>query len=131
VIGGGALTGKYNTENDEAKRYGGAGPRSKAMAEVVMAIATEIGRTPAQVAINWVRQQQHKANMIPILGARTESQMRDNLAVLEFELSPEHVQRLDEASQFNPGFPQTFLKDDEVIQLVFGNTYPLLDNHRA
>ena len=54
----------------------------------VKKVAEEAGRPMSQVAINWVRQQQHKAQMIPILGARNLAQLEDNLAVLEWALSP-------------------------------------------
>jgi len=44
-----------------------------------------LGRTPSQVAINWGRQRPYQ--MIPIIGARTERQLKDNLGCLEFELA--------------------------------------------
>ena len=91
----------------------------------------ELGRTSAQVAINWVRQQQARALIIPILGARTEAHLKDNLASLDFELSPEQIQRLEAASPMDLGFPHTFLADDEVHELIFGDTFGLIDNHRA
>ena len=48
-----------------------------------MAVAREVGHSPSQVAINWVRQQ--SPNIIPILGARREAQILDNLGVLDFD----------------------------------------------
>ena len=47
------------------------------MAREVIAVADELGATPAQVAIAWVRAQPW--HLIPIVGARTESQLRENL----------------------------------------------------
>lgn len=79
VLNGGVLTGKYNGDNDEPKRYGGASDNARSLAAAIAEIAAEIGRTPSQVAINWVRQQ---AGVIPILGARTIAQMEDNLGAL-------------------------------------------------
>lgn len=81
VLNGGVLTGKYNGDNDEPKRYGGASDNARSLAAAIAEIAAEIGRTPSQVAINWVRQQ---AGVIPILGARTIAQMEDNLGALHF-----------------------------------------------
>jgi aryl-alcohol dehydrogenase-like predicted oxidoreductase len=70
------------------------------MAEEVVIIAKEIGRSPAQVALNWVRQQnisnKLSSKIIPIIGARNTRHLEDNLAYLEFELSEEHMKRLDE-----------------------------------
>jgi aryl-alcohol dehydrogenase-like predicted oxidoreductase len=132
IMGGGVLTGKYNTDNGEPTRYDreGVGPKGRTLAEEVMQVAQEVGRTPAQVAINWVRQQQARGLIIPILGARTEAQLRDNLASVEWELTPEQLQRLDAANPSAPGFPISFLTSDDVRELVFGDTFALLDTHR-
>jgi aryl-alcohol dehydrogenase-like predicted oxidoreductase len=127
VLGGGALTGKYNREDDEPRRYDAVSERTRRLADAIGEIAAETGHTPAQVAINWVRQQQERATIIPILGARTEAQMRENLGVLEFCLSPEHLARLDELGRIQLGFPHDFLQDEEVHGLIHGETYALID----
>jgi aryl-alcohol dehydrogenase-like predicted oxidoreductase len=126
VTGGGALTGKYNRAGDETRRYDSASEHARRVAETVMEIAGELGRTPAQVAINWVRQQGE--NLIPILGARSVAQMAENLAVLEFELDRDRLERLDQAAPIDLGFPHTFLVDDEVQELIFGRTRELIDS---
>jgi aryl-alcohol dehydrogenase-like predicted oxidoreductase len=102
-------------------------PRVLAIVDEVQKIAEESGRTMAQVAINWVRQQQYKSQMIPILGARTAAQLKDNLAVLEWQLADEHLRRLDEVSKLDMGFPHNFLEGNRNI---FGQTFALIDNHR-
>jgi aryl-alcohol dehydrogenase-like predicted oxidoreductase len=131
-LDGGELTGKYQTQTDAPRRYGDdpISERSKTCAEAVAQIAKEIGRTPAQVAINWVRQQQHLAEIIPIVGARTAAQMREDLACLEFTLSDEHLQRLEKVSSISLGFPHSFLASDHVRGLIYGSTFPLIDRHR-
>lgn len=129
LLEGGELTGKYNTDNDEPKRSADAGDQAKDVAEALMALAGEIGRTPSQIAINWVRQQQ--GNFIPILGARTEAQIRDNLGVLDFELSAEQIEELNQLADFRLGFPMSFLTNDHVRGLIFGETFAQIDNHRA
>lgn len=126
LLGGGILTGKYNADSSDPKRYDSAPDSRKAMAAAVMEIANEAGRTPSQVAINWVRQRPHNT-FIPILGARTEAQLRDNLGCLEFELSPEQVARLDEVGQIELGFPRDFLESDMVRDLIFGAGYARLE----
>jgi aryl-alcohol dehydrogenase-like predicted oxidoreductase len=126
VLGGGTLTGKYRRATDEPRRYDAASEREQILAEVVMEVASAVGRSPAQVAINWVRQQQ-RGSIIPILGARTEAQMRENLAVLDFELESEQLSRLDAASAVDLGFPSSFLSSDHVRGLIFGETYALID----
>jgi aryl-alcohol dehydrogenase-like predicted oxidoreductase len=130
LLEGGELTGKYNSPSSEPKRYENADERNKTLAETVMEVAREVGRAPAQVAINWVRQQRQKSLIIPILGARTEAQMKDNLACLEFELTAEQLARLEAASPIQLGFPHSFLASDHVRGLIHGNTFALIDDHR-
>jgi aryl-alcohol dehydrogenase-like predicted oxidoreductase len=127
TIGGGILTGKYNRPGDEPRRYDGASERTRRIADTVAEVAGDVGATPAQVAIAWVRQQQERAEIVPIIGARTEAQMRENLGVLQVELSLDQLQRLEAASPIDLGFPHTFLVDDEVQDLIFGETRRLLD----
>jgi aryl-alcohol dehydrogenase-like predicted oxidoreductase len=135
LLNGGVLTGKYR-DADAVKRYGSAGEKTMALADEVTKVAQEIGRTPSQVVINWVRQQTrsgpHPAPiMIPILGARTEAQIKDNLGVLDFALTDDQMERLTALSPIKLGFPHDFLSDEEVRGLIFGDTYAQLDNHRA
>ena len=96
----------------------------------VVEIAQKVGCTPSQVAINWVRQQR-KAVVVPVLGARSQAQIQENLEALNHTLSQECVQEIEALSNFKVGFPVDFLHDDEVIGLVHGKTYPSIDNHRA
>lgn len=130
ILSGGELTGKYSQPASEPRRSDSAAPEMVKLGETVAKIAKQAGRSPAQVASNWVRQQQPKATIIPILGARTEKQIADNLACLEFELTPEQLRALDEAAPIRLGFPHDFLGSDHVHRLVFGETYAQLDNHR-
>jgi aryl-alcohol dehydrogenase-like predicted oxidoreductase len=129
VLEGGALTGKYLADGDEPKRYEGAGERVNAVAREVISVADEIAATPAQVATAWVRQQPWR--VIPIVGARSASQMVENLAALEVELSKEQLERLSDASGFRLGFPRDFLESDHVRGLIFGDTFGLVDDHRS
>ena len=66
------------------------------MGDKIVEIATEIGCTPSQIAINWVRQQK-QAQIIPILGVRTLEQLQDNLGVLDFELTDEQIEEIDKS----------------------------------
>jgi aryl-alcohol dehydrogenase-like predicted oxidoreductase len=133
LLEGGELTGKYNQPSDEPKRSRNADARNKELAEVLRAVADEVGHSPSQVAINWVRQQgdRHHAPIIPILGARTEAQIRDNLGSLGFTLTPEQLERLSAASPLSLGFPRSFLESNHVRGLIFGETFARVDNHRA
>lgn len=133
ILGSGLLTGKYSAQNSDPKRMGNrpVSEREQKIIDAVQAIATETGCSPSQVAINWVRQQQQRAQIIPILGTRTMEQLEDNLAVLEWELTPTHLAQLDEVSQIEHGFPRDFV-EGAARQFIFGKTFDLIDNtHRT
>ena len=131
IIDAGILSGKYNKSSDEKGRANMTNPipeRKLKIAEEVVKLAEEIGKPPSQVAINWVRQQ--PGVIIPILGARSEKHLNDNLACLEFELTDEQISSLDEASKIDLGFPHEFLKKDAIRNIIFGGTYDQIVNHR-
>jgi aryl-alcohol dehydrogenase-like predicted oxidoreductase len=129
MLEGGALTGKYLDESDEPRRYDGVGPRAAGLAREVVSVAEDVGATPAQVAIAWVRAQPW--HTVPIVGARSEGQLRENLGAIDLELSEEHVERLSAATGFQTGFPRSFLESDHVRGLIFGDTFDLIDDPRA
>lgn len=110
IVGSGILSGKYN-QNPEAegraRMRGQIEDRSLSIAAEVMAVAQEIGATPTQVAINWVRN--GHANVIPLVGARTVEQLEENFGCLDVELSEAHMQRLNGVSAISPGFPHDML----------------------
>lgn len=129
LVLGGILTGKYR-DPDASTRYKGASEEALKLGDAVVELAEEIGRSPAQVAINWVRQQQHKAQIIPILGVRNAQQIEDNLGALDFELTAEQIEKIEGISEFDIGFPRKFLHSPNVLNLVHGKTSDKLENHR-
>jgi aryl-alcohol dehydrogenase-like predicted oxidoreductase len=66
-------------------------------------VAREIGKTVPQIAINWLLQRPSVATVI--IGARNEEQLRQNLASVGWNLTPEQVARLDTASAVTPAYP--------------------------
>jgi aryl-alcohol dehydrogenase-like predicted oxidoreductase len=122
-LGGGVLSGKYTGGRPaDSKRVEVSGERiserNRSIVETVESIAQEIGRTPAQVALNWIRQQEGAP--IPIIGARTQEQIKDNLNCLAFSLTPEQIDALTKASTIDLGFPHDFLALDQVNHSVHG-----------
>ena len=130
ILGAGILSGKYNPgkvqeEKGRASLWGEVNEPRLSIALIVEEISREIGCTPPQVAINWVRQQ--PGTVIPILGSRRASQILDNLAALDYPLSTDQLARLDQASHIERGFPHDFLASDGVRNLVTGGTYNQVD----
>ena len=119
VLGSGVLAGKYNNnpaEAGRAKLRGAVSERALGIAGEVIKVAQELGKSPAQVALNWVRQGQ--GVIVPLVGARTRAQLDDNLGCLEFSLTPELKQRLDDASKIELGFPHEFLQQFRAASVV-------------
>jgi aryl-alcohol dehydrogenase-like predicted oxidoreductase len=67
------------------------------------AVAAETGKTVAQVALNWLLQRPTVSSVI--IGARTEEQLRQNLAAAGWNLTGSQVAILDKASAQQPVYP--------------------------
>ena len=130
-LGGGVLTGKYNQPNPVDGRLSMTDQpfqildRDLKIAETVLEIAREIGKSPAQVALNWLRNRPN--SVIPIIGARRLSQLQDNLACVDFNLTGEQLQRLDNISAISLGFPQELLASQFVGDILLGGVAAQLD----
>ena len=137
-LGGGVLTGKYNQQSNDPKRYTPDDPfgkmmlneRNLAIAAKVQQVAGKTGRSPAQVALRWLMHQKDRGVILPIIGARSKAQLADNLGCLEFEIEAEALAELDSLSRIELGFPHDFLEYEEVRSTIYGDTFSLIDNHR-
>lgn len=131
-LASGLLSGKYSRDDLEkqrrAEKTGGVeGSRPLTLtekrieiAEAVKALAGDIGRTPAQVALAWLLTRPGVTS--PILGARTVAQIEDNLGALDVVLGSDELQRLEAASAITLGFPHDFIAGDMVRGIVTGGT---------
>jgi len=130
-LGGGVLTGKYNQPNPVDGRLSMTDQpfqifdRDLKIAETVLEIAREIEKSPAQVALNWLRNRPNA--VIPIIGARKLSQLQDNLACVDFNLTGEQLQRLDNISAISLGFPHELLASQFVRDILLGGVAAQLD----
>ncbi len=70
----------------------------------LVAVAGEVGKGPAQVAINWLLRR--PGVTAPIIGARNLEQLEDNLGASGWALEAAHVERLNRAS--DPGLPYPY-----------------------
>jgi aryl-alcohol dehydrogenase-like predicted oxidoreductase len=123
----GLLSGKYNHPQKGKKEKGRLTMNKEHLsehdlkiAETVCKIAKKIGRTPSQVALNWIVQQGY--NMFPIVGARTAVQIEDDLGYGDFTLSKEHVKELSDVSKISLGFPGDFFQSELVQKFAFGGS---------
>ena len=111
-LAGGQLSGKFGRDAPAptgtrvaalGTRPGLERERFYDVVDVLREIANEIGRSVSQVALNWVLRRPTVAALV--IGARNEEQLRDSLGAVDFTLSAEHVQRLDNASERTPAYP--------------------------
>jgi aryl-alcohol dehydrogenase-like predicted oxidoreductase len=100
-------------------RFVNRSERSVKIAEEVCRIAAEIARPPAQVALNWLRQN----GMIPIVGARTGEQIRENMGCTEFDLEQRHLDDLTKVGKISLGYPHAFLNSSIVRKFVYGERF--------
>ena len=134
VIGAGVLSGKYSRGSSPSEGRAKAGAatveRNLAVADAVVDVADQLGCTPVQVAISWVQQQ--RGVVIPLVGARNSTQLADNLGAADVHIPDEHLQRLDEVSRIELGFPHDFLGvDGAAAEYVYGSVGARLDAHRG
>ena len=132
-LASGVLSGKYHGEgkadggrmnNEAMKEFLPEEKRATRIISAVKAVSEQVGRSMAQVALAWLRHQ--TVPVIPIMGARKVSQLEDNLASLDLELSAEQLKSLDGASRIEPGFPQSIYDKEMVREIRYGGTWDRL-----
>lgn len=112
-LGGGLLTGKYRNSDKgrlidlKTLVHTESTDQKSSIVDTVLAIAEEVGRTPAQVATAWVNEHSGRlaTSSIPIIGPRSLSQLEDYLEALSLELTVEQYERLSEVSAIPLGIP--------------------------
>ena len=128
-LAAGLLTGKYSASERGKGRLDlpdwAISEDERGFAKKFDSIAHRIGRTPSQVALNWVRQQE--GVVIPIVGTTSPSQMKENLGCLDFQLTSDQLKQLGDMSRIELGFPYEFLGSKDVKGFIFRDTFDLID----
>ena len=119
-LAGGLLSGKYKRQGDSGTGDGRLekiknnpilnrfNERNWRVVDALVGVSTELGRPPAQVALNWVVTQPGITSTI--IGATKLAQLEDNLAALDFTIPAEFRRRLDEATALEPAHPYVFFQ---------------------
>ena len=125
-LAGGFLTGKYRREDTSGTgRLSGPNPfgyskfvdRNWDVLEVLKAVAAELDRPAAQVALAWVMAR--PGITATIIGASKLPQLASNIAATKIELSEGQMTRLNEVSAPAPGF-SAGLASPMIRRMVFG-----------
>jgi aryl-alcohol dehydrogenase-like predicted oxidoreductase len=132
-LGGGVLTGKYaGAEQAGDRRLGGDDPRlsdrNLGIAQAAGEIARELGTTAAAVAIAWLIRRD--AVTIPVVGARSASQLAQSLQATEVELSPDQLESLERVSAVELGYPHDFLASEAVKDRAYGGLFDAIADRR-
>jgi aryl-alcohol dehydrogenase-like predicted oxidoreductase len=107
VLARGLISGHWSKDRSGAQDFRQMSPRFQgsnldtnlALADSLSKIASEIGASPAQVAIAWVAAQ--GKDIIPLVGARRRDRLTEALGALDVKLTPAHLAAL--ATAFPPG----------------------------
>jgi len=101
-LGRGFLSGRFKSPDDlDANDFRRYGPRftggnlqeNLKLAAKVEEIATEVGVTPAQLALAWVLAQGEE--LVPIPGTKRRTYLEQNIAAVDVELTEEELARID------------------------------------
>ena len=103
--GDGRLEKTKDTDNPTLLRFNA---QNWQVLDVLLEVAREIGRSPAQVALNWVATQPGVTSTI--IGASKLSQLKDNLSAIEFSIPAELRQRLERAGALASIHPYMFFE---------------------
>ncbi|MES2143979.1 MAG: aldo/keto reductase [Pseudomonadota bacterium] len=125
-LAGGFLTGKYR-RGDTANRgrLSGANPfgdskftdRNWEILDMLVSVATEIGRPAAQVALAWAMARPGVTSTL--IGARSLPQLASNIAATDITLTLDQMDRLDAVSASAMGFSAS-LAQPMIRRMVFG-----------
>ncbi len=107
VLARGLISGHWSKERAAAQDFRQMSPRFQganldanlALVDSLRSIASEVGASPAQVAIAWVAAQGN--DIVPLVGARRRDRLSEALGALDVKLSKAHLAAL--AKAFPPG----------------------------
>ncbi|MFC4777690.1 aldo/keto reductase [Paenibacillus sp. GCM10023252] len=116
-LGGGFLTGRYDrnepTEGRLTSKVGESAwvnrstDRNFTILDAIRGTALELGKSPAQVSLNWLLQQPGITS--PIFGASTLEQFEDNMGAAGWKMPAELWERLDQVSALPDDYPNRFI----------------------
>lgn len=120
-VAGGWLTGKYgrnqpppsNSRVGRKDRWDDQPEQRESeltwrIIDNLIEIGKDCGKTPAQIALNWILQQ--PGITASILGVRTLEQLKENLGCIGWQLSEEEMNKLKKASDVPLPYPYRFIE---------------------
>jgi aryl-alcohol dehydrogenase-like predicted oxidoreductase len=112
-LGWGRLTGKIRRgqplpETSRLHKTAQSGPPVDdeylfGVVDALDAIVKETGKSIPQIALNWLFHRPTVSSVI--IGARNEKQLKDNLGAVGWNLTPDQIKKLDDASKTTKPYP--------------------------
>ena len=121
ALGGGWLTGKYRRDkavpkdsragvgdrwDDNEEQRGGE--HTYQIVDTLLEISDRLGKPVSQIAINWLLNKGD--HIFPLIGARTVAQLEDTLGAIDWSLSKEDEEKLDNVSSIGMPSPYNFIE---------------------
>lgn len=111
-LGGGFFSGKYKpgerslagTRSEGGQLGGHFAPNADETLQVLLEVAKEVDKSPAQTAVRWILEQQHITSVL--LGARTVAHFDDNVRATTWEMPQDALVRLNDVSAPAPKYPE-------------------------
>lgn len=107
ALGGGNFKTEEQRKNDEGRKMRPPTEADIKMSEVLEGIGKAKGFPLTSVAMAYIMQK--APYVFPICGGRKVDHLKGNIEALSLELSDEDVKKIDEASNYDAGFPLSFL----------------------
>jgi aryl-alcohol dehydrogenase-like predicted oxidoreductase len=100
VLSRGLLSGSKPASRGDFRAYlprftGENRERNQRLVAALQAVAAEKGTTASRLAIAWVMSKGEA--IVPVIGARTRTQLSESLGALDVQLSPTEIARIEEA----------------------------------
>jgi len=132
-LASGVLSGKYGGAKAASGRRSAQplNEREIATAALVGGIAREIDAPASAVAIAALHHLWPGRLLIPVLGARTVEQLRENMACLEVTMSAQHLASIDQATAVARGSPHEMLDSEFMRRILTGDCDDRLDSRHA
>lgn len=125
-LAGGILTGKHHIDTpenvDSLRKDRAANRRNAKIDTIVNALidySKQLNITPSQLSLQWLLHG-HK-NFVPIIGARTLEQFKDNVGALTANYDQCIIDELTKLSQIDKGFPFNFLDGARTKEVMYAS----------
>jgi aryl-alcohol dehydrogenase-like predicted oxidoreductase len=99
------------------------------VAERLVELAKDVGCSAAQLALAW-QIQRSSTCVVPIIGARSLSQLQDNLGAAEICLDAAQIEAVNALTATDAAYPQTLYASDFFRTMMYGEAWDKLELDR-